>query len=168
MRAVIVPTKNVVLIDGKPQSVDCSMLDQSIHVIELGEKRGVIEYINDRDVEPAHFRHNEVFTDFGPYQPLLDAWKAADAIPPAPPVPPKIDPPPRPPMPPEIQAMFDRATTFIVDPDRKALIDRIKDATPAQIKSYINANVTDLASAKVVLTQLALILALVVMGERKE
>ena len=174
MRIAIIPTRNVVLVDGKPHDVDCSMLDQSIHAIEMGDKRGVIEYTNDRFVGPDHYRPNEVFTDFSQYQPLVDAWQAAEVTPPQPPQPlvhpdpPIIEPLPRPPIPPEIQAIIDNNKIYLADTDRKDMVNRMKGATPAQIKNYINTNVTDLASAKVVLMKLALILSLIIQGEPTE
>lgn len=53
-----------------------------------------------------------------------------------------------------------RADAFKADIDRKALINAIKNATPAQIKTYINNNVTDLASARTMLYRLTLLVAL--------
>jgi hypothetical protein len=52
-----------------------------------------------------------------------------------------------------------RAETFNVDADRIEMLDRLRSATPAQIKTYVQNNVTDLASAKVVLAKILLILS---------
>lgn len=45
------------------------------------------------------------------------------------------------------------------DTDRQAIVTAIKNATPAQIKTYITNNVTDLASARQMLIKLALLVA---------
>ncbi len=55
-----------------------------------------------------------------------------------------------------------RDEALLADPDRQAIMTAIRDATPAQIKTYINNNVTDLASARAMLRNLALLVALVV------
>lgn len=52
-----------------------------------------------------------------------------------------------------------RITVFNADTDRQTLVDQIKTATPAQIKNYINTNVTDLASARQMLMRLTLLVA---------
>lgn len=53
-----------------------------------------------------------------------------------------------------------RTSALLADTDRQNLINAIKTATPAQIKAFINAQVTDLASAKVMLQKLTLLVAL--------
>lgn len=48
------------------------------------------------------------------------------------------------------------------DPQRADLIDRLRTATAQQISDYIDANVTDLASARVLLKKIVLVLSLIV------
>lgn len=52
-----------------------------------------------------------------------------------------------------------RERAFLSDADRQEMIDRLTTATPAQIKTYVNNNVTNLAGAKTLLAQLMLVLA---------
>lgn len=52
-----------------------------------------------------------------------------------------------------------RTTAFNNDTDRQAFVAAVKNATPAQIKTYINNNVTDLASARTMLYRLTLLVA---------
>ncbi len=68
-----------------------------------------------------------------------------------------VDPNPPPPVAPLPQA--EREQPFIDDVDRKDLADRLRNATPAQVKAYVIANVTDLASARLLLTKILLLLA---------
>ena len=44
-----------------------------------------------------------------------------------------------------------RAATFAALPERQDIVQRLKDATPAQIDSWLTANVTNLAQARTVL-----------------
>lgn len=48
------------------------------------------------------------------------------------------------------------------DAQRIALVNALKGATNAQIDTYINANVTDLPSARLMLSRMAKVLALIV------
>lgn len=59
------------------------------------------------------------------------------------PLPPNVDPPPT--------ASQIRAATFIAQADRADIIARLQTATPAQIDSWLVANVTNLAQARAVL-----------------
>jgi hypothetical protein len=52
-----------------------------------------------------------------------------------------------------------RTAQFNGDTDRQDIVSAAGNATPQQIKNYINNNVTDLASAKVMLIKLALLVA---------
>ena len=54
-----------------------------------------------------------------------------------------------------------RITSFLNDLDRQVLMGKLTNATPDQIKTYVTANVTDLASARLMLTKIILILAIV-------
>lgn len=55
-----------------------------------------------------------------------------------------------------------RDAAFTNDTERMILVERLRNATPAQIRTYMNNNVTDLASARLMLTRLALVLATIV------
>lgn len=52
-----------------------------------------------------------------------------------------------------------RLATFQSDTNRQAILAAIGNATPAQVASYVNNNVTDLASAKAMLVKITLLLA---------
>ena len=56
-------------------------------------------------------------------------------------------------------AKENRDLAFMSDADRLDLVTRLKTATPNQIKNYVDSNVTDLASAKVLLMKMLLALA---------
>lgn len=49
--------------------------------------------------------------------------------------------------------------TITADPLRVALVNQLKGATNAQISNYVDANVTDLASARLMLKRIILVLA---------
>ncbi len=55
-----------------------------------------------------------------------------------------------------------RAAAWLADADRQNLITQIANATPAQVKAYVNTNVTDLASAKVLLTKIILLVGMTI------
>jgi hypothetical protein len=55
-----------------------------------------------------------------------------------------------------------RASTFRSDAARIDMLDKLRNATPAQIDTWVENQVTNLASAKVVLAMLIKILATVV------
>jgi hypothetical protein len=52
-----------------------------------------------------------------------------------------------------------RNAAFDADVDRQNMVSAITNATPAQIKNYVNNNVTDLASARLMITRLTLLVA---------
>lgn len=52
-----------------------------------------------------------------------------------------------------------RDQAFKADIDLQDLLTRLTAATPAQLKNYVNNNVTDLASARVLLMKILLILS---------
>lgn len=56
-------------------------------------------------------------------------------------------------------AAAQRIAAFQSDTNRQAMLAALTSATPAQVQTYINNNVTDLPSAKVMLYKIALILA---------
>jgi hypothetical protein len=52
-----------------------------------------------------------------------------------------------------------RAKIFGDDVDRQELVERLRTATPAEIKTYVENQVTSLASAKVLLAKILLVLS---------
>lgn len=60
------------------------------------------------------------------------------------------------------EALKTREQTFVADTDRQELLNQLLTATPAQIKNYVNNNVTDLASAKILLSKIILLLAIAI------
>jgi len=66
-----------------------------------------------------------------------------------------------PPSPPADDARLD---TIAADPDSVEIVEMLRTATLSQIKAYINNNVTNVASAKVALVKMALLLALIIKG----
>lgn len=63
-----------------------------------------------------------------------------------------------------IVAAQTRKDAFKADANYQALLAQLKQATPAQVQTYITNNVTDLASARAMLVKFALVLALVANG----
>ena len=55
-----------------------------------------------------------------------------------------------------------REAAFLADTTRAEMVDKLKNATPDQIKTYITNNVTNLAEARTMLIRLALAVALLV------
>lgn len=55
-----------------------------------------------------------------------------------------------------------RLDTFKIEADRNDMADKLRNATPAQIDTYIDNNVTNLAQARAFLKALSKVLATVV------
>lgn len=62
--------------------------------------------------------------------------------------------------PPSAEELCDEA--LLADADRQALLSAIRTATPGQIKTYIQNNVTDMPSARLMLIRLTLLVAVLV------
>lgn len=74
---VIMPRNNLVWFNGVGHGVDCSLVtDADIEHIqwEPARSRGVIQYDNS---DTDEFRHNQTFASISSWQPILDAWQAA-------------------------------------------------------------------------------------------
>lgn len=80
MRLTIVVPDNAVFVDGKMHQIDCSAFP-TVHAVQWDGSSGTVEYISGPP---------EVIEDISPYQPLLDAWTAAESYVPPPPSPPTI------------------------------------------------------------------------------
>ena len=77
MRATIVAEDNMVLVDGKPQTVDCSQLvAEGKHAVQWYSTFGEVEFRNEIDAATQEVtrKANEKITDFAPYQSYVDAW----------------------------------------------------------------------------------------------
>jgi hypothetical protein len=61
---------------------------------------------------------------------------------------------------PGVTAEETRRSALLADTDRQNFLDNIATHTPQEIKNYIANNVTDLASAKLMLARIALLVAL--------
>jgi hypothetical protein len=79
MRVTIVADDNVVLVNGVPQTVDCSALvAEGKQAVQWFDTVGEVEYRNEIDTETGAVtrKPNETITDFSPYQSYVDAWQA--------------------------------------------------------------------------------------------
>lgn len=64
----------------------------------------------------------------------------------------------------EKQAAYDRLQTIVEDPQRLDLMGRLLSATPQQLEAYVDANVVDLASARLLFKRILKVLAVVARG----
>lgn len=142
MRVSIIVDDNAVIIGGKMHIVDCSAF-LTIHAVQWFGQNGEVEFKPTFEGRPP----NQSITDISQFQPLIDAWQFIEDNPPPPPLP---------------TADELRAQQFAADSVRQVMVDQLRTATPDQIKTFIQNNVTDLASARVMLTRLALAIALIV------
>jgi hypothetical protein len=78
MRATIVADDGIVIVDGKPHTVDCSpLIEDGNHAVQWSDSFGEVEYRT--DPETGNRAPNERITDFSPYQPYVDLWEAEEA-----------------------------------------------------------------------------------------
>ena len=74
----VIRADNSVLVDGAGQSIDCSHLPSFFHALQwyggATPPYGEIEYSSDAQGQKIP---NTRFSDFTPYQYLVDAWMAA-------------------------------------------------------------------------------------------
>lgn len=75
MRLTIVPSDNLVLIDGERRIVDCAGFAslRGIHAVQWIETTGHIEFLP----ESAQHRANELIASTDRFQEVVDAWYAA-------------------------------------------------------------------------------------------
>jgi len=152
MRLTIIPGSNLVAIDDRHLNcIDCSAMDPTIHAVQWNGTKGHVEYKTDYNGDRLP---NRTIEDLSEFQSLIDAFQAEAAKPP---------PPQSVARDLEREARLARIQRFVDDDDHKSVADALRNAaTPAQLKAYIDANVTDLASAKVFIKKLALVVALLV------
>jgi hypothetical protein len=72
MRVTIIADDSHVYVEGQPERVDLSTLDEEIHVIQWYGTIGEIEYKTDY-IENTR-KPNERIEDFAPYQKFVDLW----------------------------------------------------------------------------------------------
>ena len=83
MRAAIIVSDNIVVVDGQPMKSDCSELAaQQISAVQWYGSEGEIEYA-------GHIQPNEKITDFSPYQIYVD--NAEPLVPPEPTIVPALN-----------------------------------------------------------------------------
>ena len=78
MRVTIVVEDNKVIVDGKPQTVDCSQLaGQGKHAVQWFDTYGEEEFATTFDAAAKIWVRtpNNPITDFAPYQHLVDEWE---------------------------------------------------------------------------------------------
>lgn len=77
MRVTIIAEDNMVLVDGKPQTVDCKpLVAEGKHAVQWYGAFGEVEFRSEIDVTKREVtrKGNEKITDFAPYQSYVDAW----------------------------------------------------------------------------------------------
>ena len=76
MKITAVRQDNLVYMNGHAHKVDCSHLSSFIHAITFDTDAGAgeIEFVSFNGRKEPNLK----FTDFTPYQHLLDAWEEAD------------------------------------------------------------------------------------------
>lgn len=72
MRATIVADDSIVIVEGMPETVDLSGLDEDIHAVQWYDGRGEIEYKT--DYVDGSRKMNFVIVDFAPFQKFVDLW----------------------------------------------------------------------------------------------
>ena len=72
MRVTIVPADCKVVVEGQPETVDCSSIDEMIHAVQWYGTVGEVEFKTDF-IENTR-KANERIDDFTPYQKFVDLW----------------------------------------------------------------------------------------------
>jgi hypothetical protein len=72
MRVTIIADDGIILVEGQPEKVDLSTLNEEIHAVQWYGTVGEVEYKTDY-VENTR-KPNERISDFSPYQKFVDLW----------------------------------------------------------------------------------------------
>ena len=82
MRVSIVTEDGIVAVDGQGFRVNCDWLDRDIHAIQWYDNFGEIEYRSRYLAKERRWdrKPNQHFTDFKPYQHLVDTWRTVKQI----------------------------------------------------------------------------------------
>lgn len=72
MRVTIIPGENLVLVEGVPETVDCSSLSNDIHATQWFGATGEVEFVN---FPGETFKANERISDFTGFQAVVDLWE---------------------------------------------------------------------------------------------
>jgi len=149
MRISLIPSDGIAVVGGIARQISFTGIAFNIHAVQFDtiKGKGHIEFLP--DLEPR--QENTEITDFQPYQVFMDRWTAAAPPPPPPPTPEEIA---------KVARRAELATEATID----AFIDALRGATPAQIRTFVQNNVTDLASTKIFLAKLAVAVAYALSG----
>jgi hypothetical protein len=82
MRATIVVDDNIVLVDGKARTVDCSpLIKDGTHAVQWYDLFGEVEFRTefDGDAKVMTRKPNETITDFSPYETYVEEWRIENA-----------------------------------------------------------------------------------------
>ena len=82
MRVTIVADDDMVLVDGKPQTVDCKpLVAEGKHAVQWYGAFGEVEFRSEIDAGKREVtrKANEKITDIAPYQSYVDAWNVENA-----------------------------------------------------------------------------------------
>lgn len=78
MRLTIIPSDNLVIVDGRGLTIELSGYPQldGVRVLQWDDAlgQGQLEFVN---LPGDDFKPNETITSIEPYQDILDAWQAA-------------------------------------------------------------------------------------------
>ena len=86
MRTTIVPHDSLVLVDGKPKTIDCTSMSPDIHAVQWYDTRGEIEYVNTPGQPQDEYKANEPIDSMDQFQDILDLYESTpDPAPPPPP-----------------------------------------------------------------------------------
>lgn len=144
MKISLVPSDNVAVVGGDARQISFAGIDPTIHAVQFDtvKSKGHVEFLE--DIEPR--LQNEEITDFAPYQIFVDRWTAAAPPPPPPPTQAELD-------------RIARRATLATEAAADTFIDALRGATPDQIRTFVQNNVTDLPSAKLFIAKLAVAVA---------
>jgi hypothetical protein len=75
-RVTIVIEDNVVIVEGRPEAVDCSpLLERNLYAVQWYGKDGEEEFRSESHPRPGPRAPNRMITDLSPYQSFIDLWE---------------------------------------------------------------------------------------------